>query len=48
MTQLETNISKKKLKPYYGCMLERVARRLDVLFIIERVLLSLMGGLLRL
>ena len=45
-TQLEMNIGKKEVKLYFGCMLERMTRRLDVVFIIERVLLSLMGGLL--
>ena len=46
MTQLEMNIGKKEVKLYFGCMLERMTRRLDVVFIIERGLLSLMGGLL--
>ena len=46
MTQLEIDMGKKEVKVYFGCMLERITRRLDFFFIIERMLLSLMGGLL--
>ena len=46
MTQLEMSIGKKRVKLYFGCMLDIMTRRLDVVLIIERVLLSLMGGLL--
>ena len=46
MIQLEIDMGKKQVRLYLGCMLARITRRLDVAFIIERVLLSQMGGLL--